>query len=433
MTGDGWIEFDRRLGPEWIDLATFLGIPIHVQDRFPPGREPREIRAWLERADNLAALPDALSSVGRNDLVDIVTNAITKSRESGAERKSGDLPLPDLSVARLASELVASSLGELRISTGRDPALLKERLRQETRAQDERLQSLMSIDVSSDDLFGGVWELMPRYRTSATQRLASPDASLCLAVRNAWLGEEARQAMRIAARARSEGDFPLALKELRDVALRVRAKRNLPLVLRSGRSSTQFYYSVERDPEDEDIFAQSMALRGAVALDLLRKMSSRKLDRRAQEIIHDALIGQLYPAACQAEQGRLNYGEFVDEAAWAMDNILHAAGLYRADVDSPDRKAVIVRLTRSMVDGIRKSGLFELWRMFTTMDPTSQARTEDQICSSTLSYVNSLNVSDSLDALLARVGDRELVFQVVYSEVFRSIYDFGTWRHYYLP
>ncbi len=431
--GDGWLEFDRRLGSEWVDLATVLGIPLHVQDRFRSGHEPREIRAWLERAGDLSALPDALTSVGRGDLAGVVATAIAASRDVEAEHGSGDLPLPHDNVTRLASELVSSRLVELRVSAGHDPGLLKAGLKQEERAQEERLESLMSFDVSSIDSIGDIYKLYPQYRTKATRRLASQEVSLCFAARNAWLGEKVKLALRIARRARSDGDFALALIELRNAAFDICTKQRLPTIVRSGRSSTQFYYKVERDPEDEALFADAMALRGAVALDLLRNMKPQELDREAQDVIHDAFLGQLYPVARHVHQGQLEYDRFIDEAAWAMDNILHAAGLYRQKADSSDRKAAVVRLTRSIIGGIRKSGLFEMWRMFTRMNPAWQAETEASIYSSTRSYANAQRASDGFETLLARTDDRELVFRIVYKEVFSSVYDFGAWRDHYLP
>jgi len=74
--GEGWVEFDRRLGPEWADLATALEIPTHVQRRFRPGHEAAAIRDWQDRKGALDALADGLVAIDRADLVPLVREAI---------------------------------------------------------------------------------------------------------------------------------------------------------------------------------------------------------------------------------------------------------------------------------------------------------------------------------------------------------------------
>ena len=88
-----WLEFDRRLGHDWRDLATTIGIPFHVQNRFPQGDEAAAIRRWLEQTARLSDLPAALGTIGRGDLVAPVESALTRrTGEQYVRRESGAPP-----------------------------------------------------------------------------------------------------------------------------------------------------------------------------------------------------------------------------------------------------------------------------------------------------------------------------------------------------
>ena len=66
------IEFLRRLGQSWRDLATYVGIPAYEQDRFERGDEGRQIWAWLENRTRLHDLPPALIAIERQDLAGLL-------------------------------------------------------------------------------------------------------------------------------------------------------------------------------------------------------------------------------------------------------------------------------------------------------------------------------------------------------------------------
>lgn len=66
------IEFLRRLGQSWRDLATYVGIPAYEQDRFERGDEGRQIWVWLENRTRLHRLPPALIAIERQDLADLL-------------------------------------------------------------------------------------------------------------------------------------------------------------------------------------------------------------------------------------------------------------------------------------------------------------------------------------------------------------------------
>ncbi|MCG5446166.1 hypothetical protein NIE79_004734 [Micromonospora sp. NIE79] len=86
MTGDGGaetrlpnprfkLEFVRRLGPDWEDLADLVGIEPHQKARFPVGREAGRLWEWLEARNLLATLPEALRAIRREDLLKLVGRA----------------------------------------------------------------------------------------------------------------------------------------------------------------------------------------------------------------------------------------------------------------------------------------------------------------------------------------------------------------------
>jgi hypothetical protein len=66
------VEFCRRLGGNWIDLADIFRIPPHERARFTKGNEPRQIWEWLEIRSMLGELRGALRLINRGDLVEIL-------------------------------------------------------------------------------------------------------------------------------------------------------------------------------------------------------------------------------------------------------------------------------------------------------------------------------------------------------------------------
>ena len=72
VSGKIKIQFCRRLGKDWQDLATCLEIPAHRCNQFPQGRECHAIWEWLEERKQLHTLKEALSSLERQDLVELL-------------------------------------------------------------------------------------------------------------------------------------------------------------------------------------------------------------------------------------------------------------------------------------------------------------------------------------------------------------------------
>lgn len=62
------LEFCRRLGSGWVDLADAVGVGVYERDRFIRGDEARAVWEWLERRGRLGDLPDALDQIDRGDL-----------------------------------------------------------------------------------------------------------------------------------------------------------------------------------------------------------------------------------------------------------------------------------------------------------------------------------------------------------------------------
>jgi nucleoside phosphorylase len=69
------VEFCRRLGPTWPDLAAVLGIAAYEIARFRAGDEARSIWQWLDDRRLLAALVPALIALDRRDLADRLNEA----------------------------------------------------------------------------------------------------------------------------------------------------------------------------------------------------------------------------------------------------------------------------------------------------------------------------------------------------------------------
>ncbi|MEV0284765.1 hypothetical protein AB0H36_11675 [Kribbella sp. NPDC050820] len=67
------IEFVRRLGTDWRDLADTLVARTDEQQRFSRASDPgRAIWDWLSDRERLTELPDALIAIGREDLADLL-------------------------------------------------------------------------------------------------------------------------------------------------------------------------------------------------------------------------------------------------------------------------------------------------------------------------------------------------------------------------
>jgi hypothetical protein len=71
-TGEVKLNFCRRLGPSWQDLADCLNIPPFERASFERGREPQGVWEWLEARQRLVELPQALAAIGRDDLLEVL-------------------------------------------------------------------------------------------------------------------------------------------------------------------------------------------------------------------------------------------------------------------------------------------------------------------------------------------------------------------------
>ena len=70
FTGSGpqKLEFSRRLGASWQDLADLVGIEPFERAAFAKGDEAREIWTWLQNRNRLQELPAWLREIGRPDI-----------------------------------------------------------------------------------------------------------------------------------------------------------------------------------------------------------------------------------------------------------------------------------------------------------------------------------------------------------------------------
>ncbi len=64
----------QRLIRDWEDLADYLNIPLHEREGFEAGKKPQRLWEWLEQRNRLNELEDALSAIGREDLVQELKN-----------------------------------------------------------------------------------------------------------------------------------------------------------------------------------------------------------------------------------------------------------------------------------------------------------------------------------------------------------------------
>jgi hypothetical protein len=71
-SGKSKIDFCRRLGNDWQDLADYLEIPPYRRRQFQQGHECQAIWEWLEEKDRLQELPEALKYINRDDLLSVL-------------------------------------------------------------------------------------------------------------------------------------------------------------------------------------------------------------------------------------------------------------------------------------------------------------------------------------------------------------------------
>jgi nucleoside phosphorylase len=71
-SGKSKIMLSRRIGDNWRDLADYFDIPSLDRQRFKQGFECQDIWEWLEWRNKLEGLKDALTFIGREDLLEIL-------------------------------------------------------------------------------------------------------------------------------------------------------------------------------------------------------------------------------------------------------------------------------------------------------------------------------------------------------------------------
>ncbi len=73
FSGKSKIKLCRRLGDDWQDLADYFEIEIHIRRRFQHGRECQGVWEYIESRQRLDGLPQALTWIGREDLLNELT------------------------------------------------------------------------------------------------------------------------------------------------------------------------------------------------------------------------------------------------------------------------------------------------------------------------------------------------------------------------
>ena len=73
-SGRDKIAICKRLGSSWEELADWFEIPTSDRRKFEKGEEARGIWAWLEERNKLQELPEALTFIGRHDLVSLLSS-----------------------------------------------------------------------------------------------------------------------------------------------------------------------------------------------------------------------------------------------------------------------------------------------------------------------------------------------------------------------
>lgn len=104
------LEFCTRLAESWLDLADYVGIRPHEQDRFPRGGQPRAIWNWLDDRDQLDRLPAALAAIGRDDLANLLTTG-AGIRPAGGGRDDSALRTDIVDFSTLIAERTQDFVG----------------------------------------------------------------------------------------------------------------------------------------------------------------------------------------------------------------------------------------------------------------------------------------------------------------------------------
>jgi hypothetical protein len=76
FSGEARLAFTRRLGRDWQELASLLEIDDYEVHRFAAGFEPGEVWDWLHRRRRLPELPEALRTIGRDDLAKVLEASV---------------------------------------------------------------------------------------------------------------------------------------------------------------------------------------------------------------------------------------------------------------------------------------------------------------------------------------------------------------------
>lgn len=74
--GEARLEFSRRLGTTYRELAMLLDIPHYTQDQFRQGMEANEIWRFMEERKILVSLPEKLHKLGRKNLAELMARAL---------------------------------------------------------------------------------------------------------------------------------------------------------------------------------------------------------------------------------------------------------------------------------------------------------------------------------------------------------------------
>ena len=74
--GKNKLDFYNRLDDSHKSLAIYLGIKLKVRQLWKEGTEGEQIIQWLENLGKLQDLPEALTEIGREDLVDLAKSLI---------------------------------------------------------------------------------------------------------------------------------------------------------------------------------------------------------------------------------------------------------------------------------------------------------------------------------------------------------------------
>jgi nucleoside phosphorylase len=80
--GNNNLEFYNRLGDNHKDLALYFSIKLRTRELWREGTEGEKIIEWLENLDKLQELPEALTDIGRTDLVDLAKSLISNTSDS---------------------------------------------------------------------------------------------------------------------------------------------------------------------------------------------------------------------------------------------------------------------------------------------------------------------------------------------------------------